>query len=150
MVYRGVARSRNRTDHLLESKGGMVKAQIGDTVLFKIDTSDFGVWRPLLVTFVHDDGAVDGEVFFNVDQDKRYEWPSRKLFYGLSDIQRTVAVRNVQAGDKVGDFKFRLPGIVVGNELLIEDLQARMDKLEGQQRAPLTPARALTPEKRTK
>lgn len=112
-------------------------------MLFKIDPSDFGVWRPLLVTFVHDDGTVDGELFLNWERDRRAEWPATKLFWGLSEGRRTTEVRNVAQGEAVGSFKFHQPGPT------FEELQARIDKLE-KARVPQGPPRPLVPEKRTR
>lgn len=82
---------------------------IGDTVLFKIDPADFGIWRPLLVTHVNDDGSVEGEVFFNWNRDRIREWPLKHLFFGLSNQHRTVEVMNVKLGDQVGEYKLKEP-----------------------------------------
>ena len=85
----------------------MSKAEIGEILLFKIDPSDFGLWRPLLVTHVHDDSSVEGEVFFNWERDRHREWPVKHLFYRLDKENRTVEVKGVKEGDAVGDYRRR-------------------------------------------
>lgn len=123
----------------------MVKPGIGDTVLFKIDSADFGVWRPLLVTYVHDDGSVDGELFLSWERDRRAEWPSKYLFWGLDPAHRTCEVRNVKAGDALGGYK---------HIDIFEGIEKRLAAIEkaNESRGKLMqpPAKALVPEKRTK
>ena len=116
----------------------MTKPQIGEIVLFKIDPSDFGIWRPLLVTWVNDDFSVEGEVFFNWERDRAREWPVKRLFYRLDKENRTVEVKGVKVGEGVGEYRLRVEQKV---EKLSEKLGIR----------PIPqPERALTPEKRAK
>lgn len=85
-----------------------MKPTIGDVVLFKIDPSDFGIYRPLLVTCVHDDASVEGEIFFNWELDRHREWPLKHLFHRLSKEQRTVVTeKRVAPGDGVGEYKVK-------------------------------------------
>lgn len=107
-----------------------MKPTIGEILLFKVDPGDFGVWRPLLPTFVHDDGRVDGEVFFAWDRDVAKEWPQRNLFHRLDKQQRTCSVLGVKAGDAVGEYKFREPGLMERFKALEERIQG-MGKLVG-------------------
>lgn len=100
-----------------------MKPAIGDIVLFKIDPSDFGISRPMLVTHVGDD-SIEGEVFFVWELDKGREWPTKHLFFRLSKEMRSVAVAGVKAGDEVGQYKMK---------------ESRVAPVAG---------RALTPEKR--
>jgi len=132
-----------------------VKPQIGEIILFKIDTSDFGVWRPLLVTFVHDDGTVDGELFLCWERDRRAEWPSKHLFWGLDPQHRNCEVRNVKPGEEVGNYKSRsgeleeiFNGITrLGDRLSrLEEIDAKRGKLQ----QPQPPAKAMVAEKRLK
>lgn len=112
----------------------MTKPEIGEIVLFKIDPSDFGLYRPLLVTWVDDDGVIEGEIFFNWERDRHREWPMKHLFYRLDKEQRTVEVKNVREGEKVGEFKRR-------QERFAEKLGIR----------PIsTPDRHVAPEKRAR
>lgn len=127
-----------------------MRATVGEIVLMKIDTGDFGVWRPLLVTYVYDDGTVDGEVFFQVDQDRRAEWPVKRLFYGLSHERRSTEVRNISEGDGLGQFKF-LP--LAGVDAVITALGSRLAALEAANASRgklVAPVKALVPEKRTR
>ena len=107
---------------------GAVKAAIGDIVLFKIDPSDFGISRPLLVTHVNDDESVEGEVFFNWELDRHREWPTKHLFYRLAKEQRTVQVAGVKAGEGIGEYK-------------VKEMRERVQ--------PIAP-RTLVPEKRSR
>jgi hypothetical protein len=142
-----------------QKERSLVKPQIGEIVMFKIDPSDFGIWRPLLVTFVNDNGSVEGELFLNWEKDRRREWPSTKLFWGLTQSQRTVEVRNVQPGDAVGNYMTHFSsGSVVGLLRGLAELTARVatleQKLEQQKEEKKalvqTPPRMPIPEKRAK
>jgi hypothetical protein len=133
----------------------VTKASLGELVLFKIDSGDFGVWRPLLVTFVHDNGSVDGELFLSWERDKRAEWPAKYLFWGLDAAHRTVEVRNVSQGEELGKYQFATPGGMLRNvDASLTALEARIASLEkaNENRGKLVqqPPKPLIPEKRTK
>ena len=118
-----------------------MKPVLGEILLFKIDPGDFGRWRPLLTTFVHDDGRVDGEVFFAWDKDVNAEWPQKNLFYRLDKQQRTASVLGVRPGDAVGEYKFREPGLLERLKMLEERIQG-MGKL-----TPTGPPPVMSPVK---
>lgn len=126
---------------------------IGEIVLFKIDTSDFGIWRPLLVTFVHDDGRVEGELTLSWERDRRTEWPSKHLFWGLDPQRRCCEVRNVSAGDVVGSYKRRdgeLEELINGITRL-GDRISRLEEIEAKRgKLVQAPPKAMVPEKRLK
>lgn len=103
------------------------------------------------MTFVHDDGSVDGEIFFHWEKDTRLEWPQKHLFFRLAKSQRTVEIFNVKPGDGVGEFKFKP---TPGEKDWYKEITDRFLKLEEQlaaaMKAPVQPARVMTPEKRVK
>lgn len=125
----------------------MGKPKIGDVVLFKIDPSDFGIVRPLLVTHVNDDGSIEGEVFFVWELDRHREWPTKHLFYRLAKDQRTVQVVGMKQGEGVGEWQFRAQE----PSAALQELQGKFDELvKGMERgqAARQPPRPLIPEKR--
>lgn len=85
-----------------------MKAQVGDVLLFKISDKDFGIYAPLLVTAVDlDDGSVSGTLFFDWEKHRRLEWPSKKIFWGLSDLKWYATVSGAKEGGAIGEWKFK-------------------------------------------
>lgn len=84
-----------------------MKATIGDILLFKISDRDFGIFVPLLVTWVDEDGSVSGTIFFDWEKHRRMEWPAKKIFWGLSDLKWYVPVSGAKEGGAIGTWKFK-------------------------------------------
>lgn len=133
-----------------------VRVAIGDIVLFKIDSSDFGISRPLLVTHVNDDDSVEGEIFFNWPRDIGREWPQKHLFSRLSKENRTVTLVDTKAarpGTGVGEWQF-MPTPPISIPTVYDEMKSMRERLNaleamGTRLAPIA-SKALVPEKRSR